>query len=120
MNLRRYRKAVERNYTDRLTLERPVQGKKANGVTRANEEWQVLYENVPCRISQKALSSNRQTDTTNDIDYEIKLFIAPETDIRQGDRCTVNRDGVLRVLIAGEPFPYPSHLEVSMQREGKA
>src|SRR5690606_27949766 len=83
-------------------------------------ERHVVAENVPCRISQRALSTNDQTNTTNVIAYETKLFIAPDVPIRQGNEVEVTRGSIVRKYIAGEPFVYPSHQEVSLQRRENA
>jgi hypothetical protein len=71
----------------------------------------------PCRISQKALGQNGQTEAQNDIVYETKLFIAPEVEIEQGDMLEVTRGEVTRKYTAGEPFPYSTHQEISIQRK---
>ncbi|MNV23493.1 hypothetical protein D3C71_1145060 [compost metagenome] len=119
MNIRRYRKALERTYTDRVTAQR--NGKYTDPVTHETRLglYQV-YADKPCRISQKSLGSNGQTETVNNIAYEIKLFAAPELDIKQGDKLTVTRGRVTRIFTAGEPFPYPTHQEISLGREAKA
>lgn len=79
-----------------------------------------IYTDQACRISQKALGTNGQSEAQNDIRYETKLFIAPELEIKQGDEVIVTRGTVTRKYQAGEPFPYPSHQEVSLQRKGRA
>src|SRR3712207_9260243 len=43
------------------------------------------YKDIPCRISKQSLSKNTQTDTVNQVVYELKLFICPELTIKQGD-----------------------------------
>jgi hypothetical protein len=81
---------------------------------------QPVHVDRPCRISQRALGTNGQTEAQNDIRYETKLFIAPELEIRQGDSIEVTRGGVMRRYTAGEPFVYSTHQEVSLQRKGWA
>lgn len=116
MNIERHRRAIERMYTDRLTVYRYVQVK--DPVTKETRlELQAVYPDQPCRISQRALGQNNQTEAQNKILYETKLFVAPELDIRQGDMLEVTRGTVTRKYTAGEPFLYPTHQEVSLQRE---
>lgn len=116
MNIERHRRAIERMYTDRCTIYRYVNIKDPV----AHETKQVLqpvYIDQPCRISQRALAQNGQTEAQNNIAYETKLFIAPELGIRQGDSIEVTRNGVTRQYTAGEPFLYSTHQEVSLQRK---
>lgn len=117
INYARYRRELEMTYEDKVTIRRH-EDVKIGSVTR--KEWVEKYTDQPCRISQKALGTNNQTDTTNQIAYETKLFISPDVDILQGDRLEVTRGSLKRSYIAGEPFLYPTHQEVSIQRGEKA
>jgi hypothetical protein len=89
-----------------------------NGATRI--ELAPIYTDQPCRMSQKQLASNGQTEAQNDVQYEMKLFIAPELAIQQGDVLELTRGSRSWTLYAGEPFPYPTHQEISLQRKGYA
>jgi len=116
MKLERHRRAIERMYTDRATIYRHVQVK--DPITKETKLVpQPVYVDQPCRISQRALATNKQTEAQNNIAYETKLFIAPELEIRQGDLLEVTRGNVTRRYTAGEPFPYSTHQEVSLQRK---
>lgn len=115
MNLTRHRRAIERMYTDRCTISRHVQLKDPE-TKETKLVLQPVYEDKPCRISQRALGTNQQTEAENSIAYETKLFVAPELEIKQGDVVEVTRGGVSREYTAGEPFLYPTHQEISLQR----
>jgi hypothetical protein len=116
MKLERHRRAIERMYTDRATIFRYQQVK--DPVTKETKlVMQPVYADQPCRISQRALATNGQTEAQNEIRYETKLFIAPELGIRQGDMLEVTRGTMTRQYTAGEPFLYSTHQEVSLQRE---
>ncbi|WP_434302653.1 hypothetical protein [Clostridium botulinum] len=79
------------------------------------------YEKQSCKVSKQSLSKNNQTDTVNKVLYELKLFIAPELEIRQGDILEVtNILGVKTKYKAGEGFPYYTHKEVILNKEDKA
>lgn len=79
------------------------------------------YENKPCKVSKQSLSKNNQTDTVNKIVYEIKLFISPEVEIKQGDEIEVtNKFGIKEKYKAGEGFPYNAQQEVILNKDGKA
>lgn len=116
MNLSRHRRAIERMYTDQCTISRHVQVKDPE-TKETKQVPQPVYTDQPCRISQRVLAANGQTEAQNDIGYESKLFIAPEIEIKQGDLLEVARDGVTRRYTAGEPFLYSTHQEVSLARK---
>lgn len=81
----------------------------------------IKYENKPCKVSKQSLSKNNQTDTVNQIVYELKLFIAPELEIKQGDIIEVtNKFENKEVYKAGEGFKYNTHQEVILSKESKA
>ncbi|WP_243447795.1 hypothetical protein [Clostridium tetani] len=81
----------------------------------------IKYENQPCKVSKQSLSKNNQTDTVNKIIYELKLFIAPELEIKQGDIIEVtNKFKNKEVYKAGEGFKYNTHQEVILSKESKA
>lgn len=112
----RHRRTIEKMYTDRCTISR-YQDYKDPVTKETRLQLVTVYEDHACRISQRALGSNNQTEVQNDIAYETKLFIAPELAIKQGDVIEVTRGEVLRTYEAGEPFLYSTHQEVSLQRE---
>lgn len=120
INYSRHRKAIEKLYDSTCTISRYVKGKKASSETRLGPAPEIVCADQPCRLSQKALASNGQTEVQNDIVYETKLFIAPDIPIIQGDTIMVTRYGVTQSYTAGEPFIYPTHQEISLRREGKA
>ncbi|MBB6632765.1 DUF6093 family protein [Cohnella thailandensis] len=126
VNLTGHRQAIERLYTDRATVYRYMSVK--DPVTHeTKQEAQAIYSDQPCRISQKALAQNSQTEAQNDVLYETKLFIAPELELRHGDMVEVIRGRIAptgwepiaapRKYAAGEPFLYSTHQEVSIQRK---
>ncbi|ARF70348.1 ABC transporter ATP-binding protein [Paenibacillus larvae subsp. pulvifaciens] len=105
-------------YEDIATIRRYEDVDKPNGSTK--NEPVIIYRDQPCHISQKALGVNNQKDAQNNIAYETKLFISPELDIHQGDVVEIKRGTLSREFTAGEPFPYPTHQEVALQRKGYA
>lgn len=114
-----HRQAIEQLYEDRATIKRYMEYE--DPITKETKHGlQTIYEHKPCRISQRALGTNNQTETVNQIAYETKLFISPDLEIRQGDVIEVKRGTVTRTYTTGEPFLYPTHQEVSLQREDEA
>lgn len=116
INYRRHRRLIERLYEDKCTIYR-YQNVTDPDTYETVQKPVPVYEDQPCRISQRALATNNQSEAQNTIQYETKLFIAPEIKIEQGDLLTVTRGSETRKFEAGEPFPYPSHQEVSIQRK---
>lgn len=113
-----FRGNIDRHYTDVAQISRLVDFKTPTKETRKRTE--VIYEGLPCRLSQKELATNGQTDTRNEVRYETKLFISAEYDICQGDTIMVKRGSTIRTYTAGEPFPYSTHQEVSLERKANA
>ncbi|MBQ7232805.1 MAG: ABC transporter ATP-binding protein [Bacillales bacterium] len=107
-----------RMYTDLCTVKRYGEIETESGETRM--DLTTVYEGVPCRISQKTLGSNNQSESTNRISYETKLFLSPVFEVRQGDVIDVYRTYHAQTYIAGEPFVYHRHQEVSLERKGNA
>ena len=107
-----------RMYTDLCTVKRYMDIEEDYETRR---ELVTIYENVPCRISQKALGSNNQTDSTNRISYESKLFLSSNFEIRQGDTLEVSRTHWMKhIYKAGEPFGYHNHQEIILEQKRNA
>lgn len=117
INYARHRRKIDKMYNDRAAVTR-MEKVKVGGETKLQPVKK--YENQPCFLSQKALGANNQTEPVNKIAYETKLFISPDIEILQGDIIEVTRGSLKRVYTAGEPFPYPTHQEISIQRKDKA
>ncbi|MFX3631857.1 MAG: ABC transporter ATP-binding protein [Candidatus Pristimantibacillus sp.] len=114
----RHRKAIEKMYAHKATISRHVKSEKGSGATKV--QLSVVYENQACRLSQSGSGKNNQSPAQNDIQYELRLFIAPEIIITQGDEITVAYEGIVMTYVAGEPFRYSSHQEINLERKGYA
>ncbi|RXI38718.1 hypothetical protein DP129_10890 [Clostridium tetani] len=121
INYKGYRKAVESLYDCTCNI---ICGKEKvkDPVTKETKIVpKIKYENQPCKVSKQSLSKNNQTDTVNQIVYELKLFISPELEIKQGDIIEVtNQFGNKESYKAGEGFKYNTHQEVILSKESKA
>ena len=115
------RKAIERLYDCTCTI---ISGKEKvkDPITKETKlVTKTKYKDIPCRVSKQSLSKNVQTDTVNKIVYELKLFITPEIEIKQGDNVEVtNQFGVITKYKAGEGFYYNTHQEVILNKKDKA
>lgn len=112
-------RGIERKYKDLATIKRKEKALTDYGETRSLS-LTAVYENVPCRISQKQLPSNNQREPANEINYETKLFISSKITIMQGDTIEVTRGSTVRTYKAGEPFIYATHQEVILLRTDRA
>lgn len=118
INYRKYRRQIERLYEDKVTISRYKNSK--DPVTKETKQKpQPMYLDVPCKLSQTGLARNGQTEAQNDIQYDAKLFISPELEIKQGDLIAITRpSGQVERYVAGKPFPpYPSHQEVNLTQK---
>lgn len=120
--LRRHREAIERlykgicniyeygEYTDPETEET---------IVGLNPE--PTYENIPCKLSKKAISPTNSSEVASTIKYEPVLFINPDIKIKASSKIIITQNGVTREFIrSGEPFVYTNHQEIVLQRVDKA
>lgn len=113
-----YRNSLELLYIDTCTVYRAV--KKPSDTSSATKLVLGPVEgltDIPCRVSNKSLDTNEQTVAQGNITYESKLFINPDIELFSGDRVYITRNGINRKYILGEPFLYPTHQEMSIQRK---
>ncbi len=84
---------------------------------QSKQSERLLFENQPCRISYE---SNSTTLKTNDTVYEkpqsLKLFIAPELNIKAGSKIIVNQNGRTETYkSSGIPRMYITHQEIALE-----
>lgn len=80
-------------------------------LTRKKET--VVIENQPCQLSFESLKTAQQTDSAAGISQIVKLFIAPELDIKEGSKITVTQYGKnYEYQVSGVPAVYFSHQEI--------
>ncbi|AJA42659.1 hypothetical protein phiCT9441A_47 (endogenous virus) [Clostridium phage phiCT9441A] len=115
------RKAVENLYDSTCNITGGKEKVKDPVTKETKIVPKIKYKDIPCRVSKQSLSKNNQTDTVNEVVYELKLFIAPELEIKQGDTVEVtNQFGNKESYRAGEGFPYNTHQEVILSKGDKA
>lgn len=107
------RRAVERLYDGRATVEEARKEKNAKNITAL--VWSAVARNVPCRVSYKTLAPAGRSDTVDSIAQVITLFTAPDIDIKPGSRVTVTQRGrTMRFACSGIPAVYDSHQEIPL------
>lgn len=109
------RRAVERLYDGRATVEEARKEKNAKNITAL--VWSAVAQDVPCRVSYKTLAPAGRSDTVDSIAQAITLFTAPDIDIKPGSRVTVTQRGrAMRFSCSGVPAVYDSHQEIPLVR----
>ena len=74
-----------------------------------------IFENQPCRLSFTSSRTANQTETAAEISQNIKLFIAPELNIKAGSKIIVTQNDVTAEYSAsGCPAVYATHQEISL------
>ena len=112
------RRVLERTYDGLMTVTAKTKGKE-NGETVFADT--ILYENLACALSLSETPATGRTEDTGPIRYTATIFCAPELSIPPGCRIEVTQYGVRTVFAySGERAMYPTHQQISVEREGKA
>ena len=115
------RKAIESLYDCKCNISSGKEKVKDPITKETKLGPKIKYKDIPCRISKQSLSKNNQTNTVNQIVYELKLFISPMLEIHQGDNIEVtDKFGNKTIYKTGEGFKYTSHQEVTLSKEDRA
>lgn len=110
------RAALEATYEDSATILR-IQDVQDGSLT--GQEEMSVYQAVSCALSRGASDSSGQTAMQNNIDYDAVLFLAPELDVRPGDRVEVTRFGAMySFAVEGRPAVYATHQEARLKERG--
>lgn len=114
LSLSARRRAVESLYTGVCTVVeyRNVRD-EATGIT-SQQEVKVL-ENQPCRLSYELNYPVDQGENTGQISQRVKLFIAPEVNVKNGSKVIVTQNGNrVEYAFSGEGAAYDSHREIRL------
>lgn len=106
------RRAVESAYDGICTvIEYRSARDEDSGITRQCEIK--TAENIPCKLSFELNYPARQTGDVSEISQRAKLFVAPDTDIRNGSKIIVEQHGkTFEYAFSGETAVYPTHREI--------
>lgn len=85
--------------------------------TKLSSEKEVtVAENQPCKLSFEKLDAVVQTETAAAMAQGIRLFLAPEIEVKAGSRIIVIQNGVTEEYAAsGKPAVYPTHQEIILK-----
>lgn len=76
---------------------------------------EVLYREMPCRVSISSSSPSASTDTVAKVIQTITLYCEPEKVIPPGCTVEVTQAGrTTRYESSGEPRVYPTHQEIGL------
>lgn len=109
------RKAIESLYKGSCTIKEYQDVK--NPVTHITKKQEVtVLENQPCRLSYSKIASTTQTNAPATVVQTIKLFIAPEIDVKPGSKLVVTQNGrTVEYSRSGEPAVYSNHQEILLE-----
>lgn len=109
------RKAIESMYIGTCDVVEHVKSK--NPTTKRTEftDTPVLLAQ-PCRVSFSSITPASK-GTESAIQQVIKLFIAPELEIKEGSRIDVTQNGRLESYVrSGIPAVYETHQEIVLEK----
>lgn len=107
------RKAIEYLYKGRCIIHT---AKATFDETTKQTSFSDSYsEEIPCRLSVRS-SPPTSDGKAAAVQQEIKLFLAPEVEIKAGARVVVTQNGKTdEYKAAGEPVKYSNHQEVNLR-----
>ncbi|MCM1299484.1 MAG: hypothetical protein NC203_02965 [Firmicutes bacterium] len=108
------RRAVESLYIGVCTVVEYQSFKdEKTGITSQREA--VVLENQPCRLSYELNYPVDQGEQTGKVSQRVKLFVAPETVIKNGSKVIVTQNGNrVEYAFSGESAAYDSHREIRL------
>lgn len=109
------RQALEALYDGKCTVyeRRPVKNPDTK-VTNSQEE--AVIWNEPCHLSYSSDSAAYGTGTVTNVTQTIKLFLAPEKEIKPGSRIEVTQKGCTESYSrSGKTAIYASHQEIILE-----
>ena len=84
-------------------------------------EFELVYEKVPCKLSQSHERSTFHNDDVSQKDtLNYVLYFDVDVDICENDKLDVNHEGKVYTLFAGTIFRYPTHTELLTKRRKEA
>ena len=110
------RKAIESMYSGFCDIieRRDVKDEKSK-ITKKNIDV-IVAEDVPCKLSFEKIESVLQTETFAETAQGVKLFIAPEIEVKAGSKIIVEQNGVKNEYYAsGDRAVYPTHAEIVLE-----
>lgn len=112
-NRERVREAIESTYDGICSIYEYKSVRGDDGIIRQKEE--AAFADIPCKLSYETNYPVRQTDTAAVVSQRVKLFIAPEVNVKSGSKVIVERLGEkAEYAFSGEAAIYPTHREIRL------
>ena len=91
--------------------------KRKNQMTKITDfEEVVVKRGQRCRVCFENMYVNTETETTSNVVMKVKLFIAPELNIKSGSKIVVTQNSrTTAYKNSGEPAMYATHQEVMLE-----
>ena len=107
------RKALEKGYTGTLTVTEHKKVTKPNHTTGFSDVDVIVDQ--PCRLSFSSSPSATNGDVA-EINQTVKLFFAPEINVKEGSKITVTQNGITTAYKqSGTPAVYSGHQEILLE-----
>lgn len=115
VTIKRARKAMEKMYTDIATVYE-YQNVKDEDTKITSQRPVATIEDIPCRVSFSSIQTTGETSGAAEIGVSIKLFLAPDVQIKPGSKIAVKQDEVIKYYeSSGEPAVYGTHQEIMLK-----
>lgn len=80
-----------------------------------NFEEVITFEDIPCKLSFSNSTTTNDTGTASSITQSVKLFIAPEVEIKPNSKIIVTQNDVVETYAnSGEPLVFSTHKEIML------
>jgi hypothetical protein len=113
--IKQARKAIESLYDSTCTVIEYPQLKDPVTKKTANQEVTV-HQDKACRLSYSGNKSTDQTESANSLTQVIKVFIAPELDVKAGSKFVITGRGQsVEYKNSGVPAVYDTHQEIVLE-----
>ncbi|WP_313132637.1 hypothetical protein [Anaerocolumna sp.] len=113
--IKQARKAIESMYDSTCTVIEYKQEKDPDTKKMVSKET-TTYKDKPCRLSYSSNKKADQTEAANAVTQIIKVFIAPELDIKPGSKLIISGRGrTTEYKNSGVPAVYNTHQEIVLE-----
>lgn len=113
--IKQARKAIESLYDSTCTIIEYEEKKDPVTKKTAGKEITV-YQDKPCRLSYSSNKKSDQSEVANVVTQIIKVFIAPELDIKAGSKLVVTKKSrTVEYKNSGKPAIYDTHQEIVLE-----
>lgn len=112
-----HRRAIEQLYEGNCTIyeEQEVTDEDTN-IT--STDTVAVIENQPCKISFENLSTTSDSDNVAEQKIAVKLFLAPEIDVKPGSQIEVtHNEETVRYSNSGVAGKFYTHQEINLELE---